>query len=189
MKFFKQNSYDITKLFIYQIGMTVFGLILSFASIMSKNGAKNGLTLAFGIFSACFYLYLIYAVMWDLGSKDKIRVDSGRKAADKLHGVKLMLVAQVPNIVIVALMWAGALLQNTNESLSSMLYGIGHPIAIFIQGMYLGIVSQFTTKEAMLLNALMYTLTILPAVLASGVGYILGLKDIRFLTSPYAPKE
>ena len=189
MKFFKQNSYDITKLFIYQIGMTVFGLILGLATIMSRDGVKNPLTLVAGIFSACFYLYLVYAVVWDMGARDKIRVEAGRKERDALLGLKLMLIAQIPNMLVLSCMWLGACIYLGNEGLGNMLFGIGQPIAIFTQGMYLGIIMQFFTKGAMFLNATLYTVAILPALLVSALGYYFGLKDIRFLTSPYVPKQ
>ena len=100
MQFFKKYSYEITKLFIYQIGMTVFGLILALASIMSKQGAKNSFTLILGIFSTCFYLYLVYVVVWDMGAKDKIRIDAGRQKCDTFLGLKLMSWAQIPNFLI-----------------------------------------------------------------------------------------
>ena len=91
MKFFKQFSYDITKLFIYQVGMTVFGLILTFATIMSRNGSRNTFTLIAGIFSACFYLYLVYAAVWDIGARDKIRIEAGRKKQDFFHCLAFVL--------------------------------------------------------------------------------------------------
>ena len=189
MKFFKKYSYEITKLFIYQIGMTIFGLILGMASIMSRNGMKNSFTLLVGVFSACFYLYLVYAVVWDMGAKDKFRIEAGKKARDAWLGFKFMIFAQIPNILVVLTMWCGTLAHYANEGIGNMLFNIAQPIAIFTQGMYLGIIMQFFTKNFMVLNSTLYTLAIIPAVLASSLGYYFGLKDIRFLVSTYNQKN
>lgn len=189
MKFFKKYSYEITKLFIYQIGMTIFGLILGMASMMSRNGMQNTFTLFVGLFSACFYLYLVYAVVWEMGAKDKIRVESGKKERDPWLGFKFMTCAQIPNILVVLVMWCGTIAYYANEGIGNMLFNIGQPIAIFTQGMYLGIIMQFFTKGFMILNSTLYTLAIIPALVASTLGYYFGLKDIRFLVSPYNQKN
>ncbi|MBO5788323.1 MAG: hypothetical protein J6R42_00090 [Clostridia bacterium] len=193
MQFFKRNSYEITKLFIYQIGMTMLGLILTFATSMYQQDQTSTLTLLSGIFVALFYLYLIYVAMWDIGARDKIRIDAGRQVNDPTLGLKLMLYAQVPNFFFALMIWLGAICLKIGGSfggsLGGLLYGIGQPIALFTQGMYFGIICQFFQKEALFIVALTFTLTPIPALLASYIGYLFGLRDVRFLTSPYKPKS
>ena len=193
MKLLKSHSYEITKLFINQIGMTIFGLVLTFSTAMLDSTLKSAFTLWVSIFSLCFYLYLVYVVAWDYGAKDKIRVESGRIPEDRFLGLKLMAFAQVPNAVMAILLWLGAILRAIGggfcTSIGTVLYGIGLPVAEFGQAMYLGIVMRFFDKEACFLNAVIYTLTMLPPLLASFAGYWLGLRDIRFLTSPEKPKN
>ena len=184
MKFIKKHSYEITRLIIYQAGMSVFGLILTFASIMSRKASQNPLTLVAGIFASCFYLYLIYAVTWDMGAKDKIRIDAGRQEKDNFLGLKLIAAAQIPNGIVVLVMWLGTIICLGNNGLGNMLFGIGHPIAIFTQGMYLGIITQFLPNESMAFNSAIYSIAIIPSLFASSFGYFFGIKDIRFLTSP-----
>ena len=60
-------------MFLDQIAMTVFGTMLSFATLKNE-----GLLLASSIFSILFYLMLLYTVGWDIGARDKIRIDGGR---------------------------------------------------------------------------------------------------------------
>lgn len=57
MKFIKENSYNMFKMFLDQIAMTVFGTMLSFATLKNE-----GLLLASSIFSILFYLMLLYTV-------------------------------------------------------------------------------------------------------------------------------
>ena len=192
MKFYKDNSADITKLFINQIGITIFGLLITMASVMSSSSTKGTFPLFCGIFSLGFYLYLVYVAVWDMGGRDKIRVEAGRLPFDKLKGAKLMLLAQVPNMVVGILLWIGAIFIAIGHAMADVgrvFYGVAQPIAKFTQAMYLGIVMQLPVEEAPLLTALVYTLTILPPLLVCGIGYYFGIKDIRFLTSPYQPKK
>ena len=192
MKFYKENSSDIFKLFINQIGITIFGLLITMASVMSSGTTKGSFPLLCGIFSLGFYLYLVYVSVWDMGGRDKIRVDAGRLSFDKLKGAKMMHLAQVPNMVMALLLWLGAILisiGNGAANVGNIFYGVAQPLAKFTQAMYLGIVMQMPIENAPYLNALVYTLTTLPPVLVCGVGYYFGVKDIRFLTSPYQPKK
>ena len=68
MTFFKDNSYNIVKMYLYQFGMTFFGMITSLAS---HNNA--GLFLTVSIYASVFYLGLLYVMTWDLGAKERIR--------------------------------------------------------------------------------------------------------------------
>lgn len=193
MKLFKSHSYEITKLFVNQIGMTIFGLVLTFSTAMLNPTLKSTFTLVVSIFSVCFYLYLVYVVGWDYGLKDKVRIESGRLTEDRWLGLKLMAIAQIPNAVTALLMWLGAILRAIGGdfcgSVGGILYAIGLPVAEFGQAMYLGIVMRFFNKEACFLMAGVYTLTMIPPLLATFLGYWLGVRDIRFLTSPEKHKN
>ena len=61
MDSYKKNGYQVIRLGLYQFGMTLFGLVVAMATSTSD-------TLVFwtGVFSALFYLYLIYSLVYEL---------------------------------------------------------------------------------------------------------------------------
>ena len=193
MKFFKAHSSDILRLFVTQLGMTVFGLVLTFAAAMKDPTLKSAFPLLLSIFAACFYLYLIYTMTWDIGLKDKVRIEAGRQKQNDLHGAALMLWAQIPNLVVALLLWISAIGHLAGGpfmlGMGDLFYGVALPVAWFGQAMYLGIIMQFFSKTAYLLNAVIFTVSTLPALFTATMGYFLGVRDIRFLTSPQKPPK
>ena len=79
-KFFHDYSYSMVKMFVNQFAISIFGVSLTFATTQAHMGS-DGLdvfTLIVSLFSTVFYLFLIYTLSWELGSKDRVSVDSGR---------------------------------------------------------------------------------------------------------------
>ena len=103
MKFFKENSYDILRLYINQIGITIFSLLLYF-SVASIEDKTLGLRLkiAISVFAILFYFALLYTAAWDWGAKDKIRIDAGRLECKKYKGALMSLIANIPNFILAA---------------------------------------------------------------------------------------
>ena len=60
-------------LFVNQIAIALFGLGLSVALGKAEN---RSLQVAASIFSVVFYLFLLYARMWEIGAKDGISATS-----------------------------------------------------------------------------------------------------------------
>ena len=61
MKFFKENSYDIVKLFIYQMGITIFSLVLyTAASAVEDAALKLKLRIILSVFATLFYFALSF---------------------------------------------------------------------------------------------------------------------------------
>ena len=108
--FLKENSDSIIKLFVNQLGMTIFGLLLSFATLSNKT-----LLAVTGIFSILFYLFLLYSSAWETGAKDKIKVDGKRAVAFPLKGLFLSIAANAINILLALLMNIGYFLGNVFE--------------------------------------------------------------------------
>ena len=98
MKNFLHNySYSSVKMFVNQFAISIFGAMLSMASTAAQND-----TLAFwcSILSIVFYLFLIYTQAWELGAKDRISVDIGKKEYKPLTGLWTSVLANVPNFLI-----------------------------------------------------------------------------------------
>lgn len=178
--FWRQNSDTIGKFFIYQFGITVFGFLLYNAAIMSGNKL---LEIVFSVFSILFYLFLIYTVIWDIGSRDKIKIDGGRMKREPLKGVYIGLFANIPNFLFAFLSTLGYLFIDksivnessfyTNPEWAVNLFGIFQIIGIYANSMYAGLIDYFS------LSAYPYTLFIImiPLVVVSGAGYNLGIME------------
>ena len=95
LKFLKENADNVVKLLVNQIAMTIFGLLLSAATFSNKT-----LLLVTGILSILFYMYLLYTSAWDIGSRDKIRIDGGRMEKMPLKGLYLAIIANAVNIIL-----------------------------------------------------------------------------------------
>lgn len=185
LKFFKKNSYEISRFLVMQVGITIFAFVLT----MAMKTIKSSAVLWVSIFSVCFYLFLVYSVAWEIGGKDKIRIDAGRQARTPLRGLFAMLYAQIPNLVLSALMMVGGLIFLLSASpVGARIYGIGYFIAVLFDAMYFGIVDAIAIGfgKTYFAIGLIYLLSTLPALLTAWIGYYLGSigRGIARLNSP-----
>ena len=190
MRFIKNNSYNIIRLILNQFGMMVFGLVLSFATAGTGNSVSDKLLLLVSIFATGFYMVLIYAMMWEQGARDIIRVESGRMKLDKYYGTKLSLCANIPNLILALLVLLGFLFGHLGSSqAASNLYGISYTVSSFIQATYLGIIKavfapfDISATATLLFRSLVYFFTVIPSIITSTVAYILGCKNFRIFPS------
>lgn len=178
-EFIGKNSDLIVKMIVHQIGLTVFGFLLNSCASVSGNAS---LGIIFGVFSAAFYWFLLYILLWETGTKDKIRIEAGRMKKDVFKGAKIALVAAVPNLLLAVLSLIGYLAIDrsivvdgnfTSPEWAANLYSIAQIIGIFINSMYTGIGEYFG------ITVLPYFLFLvaLPAILVTGLGYFLGTKE------------
>ena len=190
MKFAKQNSYDIVRLFINTIGIAIFSLMLYSAAAIA---AENYLTFAvpISIFSILFLCALLYYAGWDYGLKDRLSVESGKAEYSKNRGLYMALWANVPLMALCAL---SALLLGmhmlTGVELFNTLFAIINTIMRFVYSTYIGVVQgMFVSLSG---NGDLYfllqtcALTLLPglAVLATHIGYRSGLCGAHLLGLP-----
>lgn len=123
------------KLFLNQIGMTVFGTMLALA--LSRNAS---MLLASGVFSIVFFLALNYSALWEIGAKDKIRIDGGRLKPMPGKGAVIAAGANLPNVLLTLLMGLGVLIgTRASESMSI----ICNAVLRLLNGMYLGVLKFF----------------------------------------------
>ena len=189
--FFTANSGTVVKILIHQLGLTVFGFLLYSAA---ASGGSTPIILGLGIFSAVFYLVLLYVLSWDNGAKDKIRIDGGRMKRDRFKGAKVALIANIPNLILAILSLVGYLcidkvaLNSAGNYVSPKwavnLHAISQIIGVFLNSMYTGI------ADVIGLNARPYYLFIVcvPAILVCGLGYFFGTYEkLGVFTS--APKQ
>ena len=185
MRFFKQHSYEIVRLFLNQVALGVFGIVLFSATLVAGDGEYSYLTLLASIGSVLFYMYILFATMRELGAKDKIRIEGVGMNEDKNWGIKVALFSQIPNLFVLLLMvlgWFFAYVLHVG-GFGLNLFSISYIIIGFLQAPYKGIqgaiVPVLETGGQCISCALLYLVSTLPAILVCWGGYRLGLCDKR----------
>lgn len=180
LNFFKENSYTIFKMFVNQIGMTIFGLALSMPT--SQN---DTLLLLSSVFSMLFYLVLLYTMTWDIGYEEKIRIEGKRLRFIPLKGLYMSLFANLPNLLLGLLMLVGFFAGGTAEGgpvWAINLVGVCKAIVVFLEGMYNGIVTVLFGNAPWAC-----LLIVLPALVTCTLAYLAGVKGFRIF--PSNPKK
>ena len=175
LNFLKINSYTFFKMFVYQIGMTIFGLVLSMATQQNDT-----LFMIASFFSIAFYLFLLYTMTWEIGYEEKIRIDAKRLKFQPFKGLWLSLVANIPNFILGILAVIGYYCATVYKNgapaeplWSVNLYGVAKILASFLQAMYSWFYGTFATFPVIFL------LIPLPAMLVCTIAYITGVKGKR----------
>ena len=190
MKFFKENSYDIVKIYITQIGISIFALMMYLAvgMINADSTVATGISLTISIFATVFFFALLYCSAWEWGGKDKIRYDSGKIDLKITKALRMALIGNVPNFVLMTL------------GIISFSFCLGGTTAVFdaigsictliyrlTAAMYQGIVqASFSFLKDGGKNFLFFvvegiafiTLSIISA-LVTHLGYVMGVKEKR----------
>lgn len=186
MRFFKNNAESIIRLFVNQIGITIFALFLyTAAGAMQKEGESTPVLfqVLISVFSILFYFVLIYTVVWEIGAKDKIRIDAGRAEKQPFRGMLLGVYANIPNFVITGIAFIAILLYTFGcGDIFYTIYTIPNIISRFFASMYLGVILGLTnaleaTKDLMI--GIYYF--IFPAIsfLVTHFAYVMGLHEKR----------
>ena len=211
MKFFKENSYDVVRLFINQIGIAIFSMIIytavgmvsptTDAEVMASTTTKTdnsvsspnlGAYIGISIFAMIFYFSLLYTVTWELGAKDKIRIDGGRldRKTIRNKGTKLALLANIPNFIlsfISALTWGLYLLGVEAMQGVALIFNI---ITRLLMSMYLGVLQgafSFVPDEPEHLGefwqSIGYFVIPILAIAVTQIGYLFGLHERKIFSS------
>jgi len=171
-EFFHKYGYSIIKMFVNQFAISLFGVTLAMATMASKN---NTLTVLVSIGSIIFYLFLLYIMTWDIGAKDRVSVDIGKKEYRPFTGFIMSLLANIPTFIL-------AILFILAKVTSSNTLGAVVDIArILTEGMFVGLMSAVKIGGVQLHNIWwVYFAITLPAILTCGLSYFLGHKNFRF---------
>lgn len=186
MKFFKENSYEIVRLYINNIGITIFSLMLYFSAGHIAKDSVGPFNVAISIFSIGFLMALVYCVGWDLGAKDRLSIDAGRMDYDKHKGLKIALFANIPNLVL-GFFTFFFLVLNMLTSLDGfkVASAIFDAIMRLTMSMYIGVITEFfdlfklDTTISFLLESISFILMPALVIFATAIGYRFGEKSIR----------
>lgn len=199
MKIFKENSYDIVRLYVNQLGIMIFSIFLSTAVADLKNESlSTALSVIVSIFSIGFYLVLIYYAMWEIGAKDKIRIDGGKAEPCKCKGLVMGAFANVPNLILgmLTILFLVIFLLTNNDAVYSVFLIINMLMRIHAS-MFLGVIMLFVPLDVTatgadinyipyLVQSILFTVLPLISVAVTHLAYSLGSKEKKifsFLTN------
>ena len=186
MKFFKENSYDIVKLLLNQIGIAIFSLAVYVAPSADEGSFFSKFAIYLSLLAIAFYFVLIYMTAWDFGIKDKMRIDSGKIKPIKYKGMKLAVWANLPNFILsgLAIVFMLGYFMSHNEVLYSLFFTFNLFIR-FTSAMFLGFLQAifaFLKDENDLYymwQTVGYFIVPIFTILVTHLGYELGSRDIR----------
>lgn len=189
-KFLHDYSYCIVKMFIYQFAISIFGAMLSMATNAVRN---NTLSIVASILSVLFYLFLLYTMTWEIGAKDRISVDAGKKKRNLNLGLLLSLFANIPNFLIAIIYTAVSPFMGAHEWAGNINAAI-KLLSLLFEGMYTGITSKITLNVGGTVYALhyfwwSYFLIIIPALATAWLAYYSGYRNTRFGAMFTGPKK
>ena len=183
--FFRNYSYSSVKMFVNQFAISMFGSVLAMATVAMGNGA---VTIGVSIFATLFYLFLIYNMTWEIGARDKISADAGKKKYSPLTGLYMSLVANSLSFIIAIVYTIGYPFMATQEWAGNMCT-VMRVLSIFANGMYLGLMSAIDIGgKALNQYWFTYFLVTVPALITAGLSYYIGTKDFKF-SSLFAEKK
>ena len=177
-RFFHDYSYSIVKMFVNQFAIAIFGIAL-FTPTFNTMPTLNLIT---SIFAVMFYLFLIYVLTWEIGAKDRISVDVGKKPYRPHTGLVLSLVANIPNLLLAIFCTFAKQFSWIPTLLNGMYWGIIRNIKLPLGagGLFVSI-SEF---------AITFYIIVIPALITCWLAYFMGFKNIRIIAkAPQAPSE
>ena len=196
MKFLKENSYDIIKLFINQIGIAIFSTVLYTAvGDIEDVALRSGIRIAISAFAMFFYFALLYTVCWEYGAKDKIRVDGGKAERMPLKGLVMGFFANLPNFLLtgVAIVCLVIAICGGGE-VFKIIFSVLNLIFGLLESIYTGLVTgivpvlgdtvSVTEQDmAFLYRTILYMVFPIASIAACQLGYALGEREIRIFSS------
>ncbi len=181
--FLKSNLYYIIRLIGTQVGISIFAMMLQFATIM----INDGLHLVASIGAVAFYMALIYSTSWEMGYKNSERIAAGRLQLSPFHGAYVAAAAYIPVMFLLVLLWIGFVFGSQTWG-GSMFFIVRWVLYIFYS-VYHGLINSVVQNMSVLdfqtvLYPLLSTLSLIPGIAVSGIAYYLGSRGIALFSKP-----
>lgn len=182
-EFLKRYSYESVLLFVNQIAIGLFGLVLVLAAGKAGNTTLRTVT---SVFAILFYLFLQFSSAWRVGSEDRVSVDLGKKERDMSIPAKMWLLANSVNLLLALLVSLG--LWFADISAFSAIGSVATAIEFIIEGMYVGVLAINIGGAPLNTLWFMHFIITLPSLVVVYAAYTCGLKNINFggLFSPHS---
>ena len=196
MRFLKENSYSIVKLYINQLGISIFSLLLYSAVATLKNEELSlNLTIGISVFAILFYFALIYTAAWDIGAADIIKIEAGRIKSQKSKGALMSFFANIVNFVLAAICVIAMLLYINGIDGAIGFSQVANLILRLTYAMHIGILQgifkSFASDANMynLLQSCGYLALPILTIIVTHIGYIFGMKNLKIFASSKKTKN
>jgi len=173
-KFLGDYSYDMVKMFLNQFAIAIFGFSLVLTAGMADNVTLRNISSGAAIL---LYLFLLYTNAWGIGYRDKVSVETGSKKRSALTGFLISLCANSINIILAILITLANFL---DVEIINAVGGVASFLALFLEGMYTGLLANSIGGAVLNSCWFIYFLIPLPAIIVSGVAYLLGVNDVKW---------
>jgi hypothetical protein len=189
MRFIKEHLDNIVKLFVNQIGISIFAMFLyTAASAVEFADPSKALTIkiAISVFSILFYFFLIYNVTWEIGAKDKIKIDGKRLERKPSKGILLGVYSNLINYVFVGSAFLlFAIYMMTGAEVLKSIFAVMNLIFRLFLSIYLGAIQGIFSfvpdgDTLYLLETLGYLIFCGISAVIIHVSYIMGLSERKF---------
>ena len=179
MKNFLHNySHSAVRMFVNQFVMSLFGSMLSMATTAANN---NTLAMILSILAVLFYLFLLYTLTWEIGAKDRISVDIGKKKYNPHTGLAVSALANTPNFLVAIVYAIGSPFMHLKWG--GTICAVAKFFTMLFEGMYLGITTTLSVGGTPLHSFWWtYFLVTIPAMVTAWIAYYLGFKNKKFTT-------
>ena len=202
MKFFKDNSYDIVKLFVNQIGIAIFSMALFTASaiaIPQTSEWSSRVDIILSIASTAFYLVLIYMAMWEIGAKDAISIEYGKMKKMSYKGTVMGILANLPNFLITGLsIIFMSITVFGGPEWGKNVFAVFTLFFTFLESMYMGVITNIfpiaeTSPDAVinlayLCRAILYFVAPIVSIATTTFGYLMGVNNKRIFPKAQTKK-
>ena len=198
-QFFERYSYSIVKMFLNQFAIGLFGAVLALAT----SGISNTFLAITSVGAMIFYLFLLYTVIWEVGSKDRISSDAGKIGAKPYFGFVLSFIANIPSFLVATVYTVCYFISLGEAGVATNIAGAMRIVTLILNGMYYGLMTvlscgtRVNTEGLTVPNELFncwwaYFIIIIPAVLVCGLGYWLGTRNFhltKMMETPYPESD
>lgn len=194
MRFLKENSDIVVKLYINQIGIAIFSMFL-YTIVGALQSENEGFSLLakvlVSVFALLFYFVLVYLAVWEIGAKDKIRIDAQRMEKNSNKGFLIGLLANALNFIVwgIATLLMGIYLITPIEWIKTT-FGIFNLIFRLFSSMYLGVVQGLSTvipvaseNIELMVESLGFLILPILSVLVTHLAYFMGVNNYRIIPS------
>ena len=195
-QFFERYSYSIVKMFLNQFAIGLFGAVLALAT----SGISNTFLALTSVGAMIFYLFLLYTVIWEVGSKDRISSDAGKLQKRPYFGFVLSLIANIPSFLVATVYTVCYFI---SHGVATNIAGAMRIVTLILNGMYYGLMTVLSCGTRVNAEGLTvpnelfnfwwaYFIIIIPAVLVCGFGYWLGTRNFHFtkmMETPYPESD
>ncbi len=186
MKLIKEHSYDAVRLFVNQVGITIFSLVIyTAANLIDNSDLSATLRPWLSVFAILFYFSLIYNVAWEMGAKDSLRLSAEELHTSRFKGALVSLIANSPNLLLALLAIVCSLVYNFGGiEVFNTIFALLNFAMRFLSAMFLGIIQRiFVSVEDVdtryLYETIGYLVGPMIAIGVTHLGYLLGTREFK----------